>query len=46
MNWLITLGIVLFVGAGLVVTAGCYVLWVAHGEPDVNGDPERDAREP
>ena len=38
--------VVLLLGLITLIAAGLgYVLWVVRGEPDVNGDPERDARE-
>jgi multisubunit Na+/H+ antiporter MnhB subunit len=45
MSWLIA-GALLGVVVGGALGYGFYILWVAHGEPDVNGDPERDGREP
>lgn len=37
--------IALIIGFITLIAAGLgYVLWVVRGEPDVNGDPERDAR--
>lgn len=42
---IVTIGLLALVGAVCVICAAIMlvVLWIARGESDVNGDPERDA---
>lgn len=40
--------LLILAGLGVLIMLGvlwvlCIILWVAKGEPDVNGDPERDS---
>lgn len=44
-GWVFIVACVIFVSGTLVVSLAVTATWVASGEPDVNGDPERDATE-